>query len=231
MVNTKFGKRLFGLFLALVCVLGLFACQNNDAQLKDAAIKEATEQVEDIYSKIYWDKGAMSQITGNLILNTKTKYENVAVEWDSSEPDLIAVDGKVTLPTWEDERNVVVQEATADEPAIKVAPVKLTATITGVAEWTVQGKTYTQEIVKTKEFNFTVKALAEGADKVETIAEAKAKAAAYIYDEKGIARDCSVSGDNSVYYTTTVEGIVVAAFPSKEGGNLQFMIHDGTDGI
>lgn len=224
MVNTKFGKRLFGLFLALVCVLGLFACQNNDAQLKDAAIKEATEQVEDIYSKIYWDKGAMSQITSNLILNTKTKYENVAVEWESSEPDLIAADGKVTLPTWEDERNVVVQEATEDEPAVKVAPVKLTATITGVAEWTVQGKTYTQEIVKTKEFNFTVKALAEGV-KLETIAQVKQNASQYIYEECGVAKDYSSSDSNTVYSTGTT-GVVVGFVP-----NAGFMIHDGTDGI
>ena len=224
MVNTKFGKRLFGLFLALVCVLGLFACQNNDAQLKDAAIKEATEQVEDIYSKIYWDKGAMSQITSNLILNTKTKYENVAVEWESSEPDLIAADGKVTLPTWEDERNVVVQEATEDEPAVKVAPVKLTATITGVAEWTVQGKTYTQEIVKTKEFNFTVKALAEGV-KLETISQVKQNASQYIYEECGVAKDYSSSDSNTVYSTGTT-GVVVGFVP-----NAGFMIHDGTDGI
>ena len=227
MVNTKFGKRLFGIFLAFVCVLGLFSCQNTDAQLKEAAITEATEQVEDVYSKIIWDRGAMSQISSDLTLNTKTKYENVTVTWESSEPDVIATDGKVTLPTWEDERNVVVQEATADEPEIRVVPVKLTATITGVAEWTIQEKTYTQEIVKTKEFSFTVKALAEGADEVMTILKAKQAAAKAIYDDGGVPRDCSTQGNNSIYYTTTVEGVVVAILAS--GG--QFMIHDGTDGI
>ena len=227
MVNTKFGKRLFGLFLAFICVFALIGC-NKDAQIKEAALKDAQEKVDEIYSKIYWSKDSMSQVTADVKgFITETLYENVTVSWESSEEDILSATGKVTLPSWEDERNVVVKEATEDEPAVKVVPVKVTATITGVAEWEVKGKTYTQEVTAVKEFNFTVKALAEGADKVETILSAKQKAAAYIYDEKGVARDCSVSGDNSAFYTTTVKGVVVAVLAS--GG--QFMVHDGTDGI
>ena len=227
MVNTKFGKRLFGLFLAFICVFALIGC-TKDAQIKEAALKDAQEKVDEIYSKIYWSKDSMSQVTADVKgFITETLYENVTVSWESSEEDILSATGKVTLPSWEDERNVVVKEATEDEPAVKVVPVKVTATITGVAEWEVKGKTYTQEVTAVKEFNFTVKALAEGADKVETILSAKQKAAAYIYDEKGVARDCSVSGDNSAFYTTTVKGVVVAVLAS--GG--QFMVHDGTDGI
>ena len=225
MVNTKFGKRLFGLFLAFICVFALIGC-NKDAQIKETALKDAQEKVDEIYSKIFWEKSAMSQITGNLILNTTTMYENVVVEWESSEEDVISTSGKVTLPMWEDERAVVYKEATEDEPAEKVLPVKITAKIIATAEWEVKGKTYTQEVTATKEFNFTVKVLAEGV-KIESIANAKANAAKYIYDEMGVER--KLVSNSNIVYSTGVKGVVTAMLQASGSG--QFMIHDGTEGI
>ena len=224
MVNTKFGKRLFGLFLAFICVFALIGCTNG-AQIKEAALKDAQEKVDEIYSKIYWSKDSMSQVTADVKgFITETLYENVTVSWESSEEDILSTTGKVTLPSWEDERNVVVKEATEDEPAVKVVPVKVTATITGVAEWEVKGKTYTQEVTAVKEFNFTVKALAEGV-KLENISALKAAAAQYIYEENGVSKDYS-SSNNSIVYSTGTRGVVVAIVPGAG-----YVIHDGTDGV
>ena len=226
MLKTKFGKRLFSLLLVLVCVFALASC-GGGVNPSEAPIAEATERAEEIHAQLIWDKTAMTQITSDVkgFIN-KTKYENVTVAWESSEEDVISTTGKVSRPNFDDERAVVVEEATEDKPAVKVVPVTITATITAVAEWEEYGQEYSKEIVLTKEFKFTVETIAEGTQ-TGTIAAVKAAAAAYIYDEMGVQRE--LVSNSSIVYNAMVEGVVSVVLLANGSG--QFMIHDGTEGI
>lgn len=226
MFKTKFGKRLFSLLLVLAAVFALASCTGTVDPSQDA-IAKATANAEEIHTQLIWDKTAMSQITSNVKgFITKTKHENVTVAWESSEPDVLDNTGKVTLPNFDDERAIVVEEATEDKPAIKAVPVIITATITARAEWEISGKTYYKEIELTKEFRFTVATIAEGT-KAGTIADVKAAAATYVYDEQGVQRE--LVSNSSVVYNAMVEGVVTAILNANGAG--QFMIHDGTEGI
>lgn len=225
MLKTKFGKRLFSLLLVLAAVFALASCTGVDPS--QDAIAQATANAEEIHTQLIWDKTAMSQITSNVKgFITKTKFENVTVSWESSEPDVLDNTGKVTLPNFDDERAIVVEEATEDKPAAKAVPVIITATITARAEWEISGKTYYKEIELTKEFKFTVATIAEGTQ-AGTIADIKAAAATYIYDEQGVQRE--LVSNSSVVYSAMVEGVVTAMLNANGAG--QFMIHDGTEGI
>ena len=224
MLKTKFGTKLFSLLLVLFCVFALVGCGEDPSQ---AAIEDATAKAQEIHTQLIWDKTAMNQVTGPVrgFVN-KTKYANVTVAWESDQPDVLDITGKVSRPNFDDPRAVVAKEATETEPAIKVVPVKMTATITAVAEWEIDGKAYEKEIELTKEFIFTITTVAEGT-KVGTIAEVKAAAAKYIYDEQGVQRE--LVSNSSVIFNAQVTGVVTAQL--KASGSGQFMIHDGTEGI
>ena len=227
MLKTKFGTRLFSLLLVLVCVFALVGCTGGATDPSGEAIADATAKAEEIQAQLIWDKTAMSQVTSNVKgFITKTKYANVTVEWESSEPDVLDIEGNVTRPDYEDPRAVVVEEATETASAVKAVPVTMTATITAVAEWEISGKEYSKEIELEKEFVFTIATVAEGT-KAGSIAEVKAAAAKYIYDEQGVQRE--LVSNSSVVFNASVTGIVTAKLNASGSG--QFMIHDGTEGI
>ena len=224
MLKTKFGKKLFSLLLALVCVFALAACQKEDPSQQ--AIADAKANAEQIHTQLIWDKTAMSQVTSDLKgFITTTKFENVTVAWESSKPDVIATDGKVTLPEYDDERAIELEPETEDSYALRVVEVKITAIITGVAEWEIDGKEYSKEIVLEKEFNFTVKTKVP-AD-ILTIKEAKAAAYEYAYVECGSQKGLVTNYD--AVYVAEVTGVVTAVLMAEN--TYQFMIHDGTEGI
>ena len=224
MLKTKFGKKLFSLLLVLGCVFALMGCQTDPSE---AAIADAEAKAQEIHDQLIWDKTAMSQITANVRgFITKTKYSNVKVAWESSQPDVLATDGTVTRPDFDDPRAVVVKEATETESAVKAVPVTMTATITAVAEWEKDGQAYEKEIVLTKEFDFTVATVAEGTA-AGTIADIKAAAYQYIYEEQGVQK--ALVSNSSVVYNASVTGVVTAILKASGAG--QFMIHDGTEGI
>ena len=227
MLKTKFGTRLFSLLLVLVCVFALVGCTGGATDPSGEAIADATAKAQEIQAQLIWDKTAMSQVTSNVKgFITKTKYANVTVEWESSEPDVLDIEGNVTRPDYEDPRAVVVEEATETASAVKAVPVTMTATITAVAEWEISGKEYSKEIELEKEFVFTIATVAEGT-KAGSIAEVKAAAAKYIYDEQGVQRE--LVSNSSVVFNASVTGIVTAKLNASGSG--QFMIHDGTEGI
>ena len=227
MLKTKFGTRLFSLLLVLVCVFALVGCTGGTTDPSGEAIADATAKAQEIQAQLIWDKTAMSQVTSNVKgFITKTKYANVTVEWESSEPDVLDIEGNVTRPDYEDPRAVVVEEATETASAVKAVPVTMTATITAVAEWEISGKEYSKEIELEKEFVFTIATVAEGT-KAGSIAEVKAAAAKYIYDEQGVQRE--LVSNSSVVFNASVTGIVTAKLNASGSG--QFMIHDGTEGI
>lgn len=224
MLKTKFGTRLFSLLLVLFCVFALVGCNQDPSQ---EPIADATAKAQEIHDQLIWDKTAMNQVTANVKgFVTKTKYANVKVAWESDQPDVLDITGKVNRPNFDDPRAVVAQEATETEPAIKVVPVKMTATITAVAEWEINGQAYEKEIVLKKEFTFTITTVAEGTT-VGTIADVKAAAATYIYDEQGVQRE--LVSNSSVIFNAQVTGVVTAKLQASGAG--QFMIHDGTEGI
>ena len=218
---TKFGKKLL-CFLALIAFgFAIVACTNGSVTAPSEAKKTAEEHVENIYNKIFWDSSAMEDISSNIVLTTNTMYEDTTVTWSSSHPDIISVEGVVTRPAYEHEEAVSVNPNDPEETAKHVA-VRLRATITSVYEE--DGKQ--KEVNKYKEFVFTVLTLAEGL-KMTTIAEAKAAAYQYIYEEMGVEK-ALVSNPN-VIYNVGVYGKVTAKLNAAGAG--QFMIHDGTEGI
>ena len=218
---TKFGKKLL-CFLALIAFgFAIVACTNNPATEPSEAKQTAEEHVENIYNKIFWDSSAMEDISSNIVLITNTMYEDTKVVWSSDHPDIISNEGVVTRPVYEHEEAVSVNPNDPEETAKHVA-VRLRATITATYEE--DGKQ--KEAIKYKEFVFTVLTLAEGL-KMTTIAEAKAAAYQYIYEEMGVEK-ALVSNPN-VVYNVGVYGKVTAKLNAAGAG--QFMIHDGTEGI
>ena len=219
---TKFGKKLL-CFLALVAFgFAIVACQNSgDVNEPSEAQQLAEEHVEEIYGKIFWDETAMSDISSNLTLVTKTMYEDTTVSWASSHADIISPEGVVTRPSYDHEEAVSVNPNDPEEKDKHVA-VELRATIKATYEEDGEVK----EAIKYKEFTFTVLCLAEGL-KVTSIAEAKAAAYQYIYEEMGVAKELVSNPD--VIYNVQVVGKVTAILNASGAG--QFMIHDGTEGI
>ena len=218
---TKFGKKLL-CFLALIAFgFAIVACTNGPVTEPSEAKQTAEEHVENIYNKIFWDSSAMEDISSNIVLITNTMYEDTKVVWSSDHPDIISNEGVVTRPAYEHEEAVSVNPNDPEETAKHVA-VRLRATITATYEE--DGKQ--KEAIKYKEFVFTVLTLAEGL-KMTSIAEAKAAAYQYIYEEMGVEK-ALVSNPN-VVYNVGVYGKVTAKLNASGAG--QFMIHDGTEGI
>ena len=219
---TKLGKKMLGFIALVALVFTLFSCNNNvnsdKAEKKAAAEKNATT----IYEQLLWDDSAMKDITSNLTLVTKTRFADTTVAWASDHPDIINPEtGKVTVPTPEHEDATLVDQSNPE--GSKHVKVKLTATIS--TEYTENDKEKTGTVTKKKEFNFTVLCVAE--IPAVTIADAKAAAYQYIYEEKGVEK--GLVSNSSVVYKTTVYGVVTTKLNAEGTG--QFMIHDGTAGI
>lgn len=221
---TKLGKKMLGFIALVALVFTLFSCNNNvnsdKAEKKAAAEKNATT----IYEQLLWDDSAMKDITSNLTLVTKTRFADTTVAWASDHPDIINPEtGKVTVPTPEHEDATLVDQSNPE--GSKHVKVKLTATISTEYTYTENDKEKTGTVTKKKEFNFTVLCVAE--IPAVTIADAKAAAYQYIYEEKGVEK--GLVSNSSVVYKTTVYGVVTTKLNAEGTG--QFMIHDGTAGI
>lgn len=221
---TKLGKKMLGFIALVALVFTLFSCNNNvnsdKTEKKAAAKKNATT----IYEQLLWDDSAMKDITSNLTLVTKTRFADTTVAWASDHPDIINPEtGKVTVPTPEHEDATLVDQSNPE--GSKHVKVKLTATISTEYTYTENDKEKTGTVTKKKEFNFTVLCVAE--IPAVTIADAKAAAYQYIYEEKGVEK--GLVSNSSVVYKTTVYGVVTTKLNAEGTG--QFMIHDGTAGI
>ena len=218
---TKFGKKLL-CFLALVAFgFAIVACQQGTVTEPSEAKQTAEEHVDDIYNKLFWDDSAYIDITSNLSLATKTMYEDTVVSWSSSHADIIATDGVVSRPKHDHEEAVSVDPSNPDEEGKHVS-VTLRATIKATYEEEGEAK----EVVKYKEFVFTVLCLPNV--QTTTIAQAKADAFNYIFEEKGLDKKLTTN-DNTVIYNVEITGVVVAKLNANGAG--QFFVHDGTDGI
>ena len=219
MLKTKFGTRMLTMLMALIALVSLASCVNVDGNLEETATAAVQEQVEEIKANLSkaWDKTAMAEVTSNLKgFITTTKYENVTVSWTSSRPDVISETGVVTMPSADDKDAVVQNE-------VKVVPVTVTATIKALVTW---GEGESKELTTTLTFQFTVKTEVEGLF-VGSIAEIKAAAAQYIYDEQGVQRE--LVSNSSVVFNAKATAVVTAMLQADGTG--QFMIHDGTEGI
>lgn len=220
---TKFGKKMLCFVAFLLMVFGIVACNTNTV---DEAKKTATEHLEAIYKMVNWDESAYADITKDLILNTKTRYDDTTVEWTSSHPDIIATNGVVTRPSYDHKDAVRVDPTSADNKNNHVE-VTLTAKITTTYG---EGKT----LSKDKVFKFTVLCESEGLA-VGTIADVKAKAYKWIYEDAVDADGNSIAvakeqvSNSKVTYSVKVTAKVTAILNASGAG--QFMIHDGTAGI
>ena len=213
---TKLGKKLGCLLVALLMVFAIVSCTTT---VEDPAKVEAQAHNSEIYEKIYWDSSAMVDITASkLVLITTTKYEDTVVSWESSDPSVISPTGAVTRPSYDHENATLVNPSDPEDTS-KHVEVKLTAVIT---------TTYSEDkaIVNRKEFKFTVLCLDESLD-FGTIAEVKAHAYQYIYEEQNVEK--GLVSNSSVTYSVGFYAKVTAILNASGAG--QFMVHDGTEGI
>ena len=219
---TKFGKKILGLIAVIAFAFTLVACGGDGTTSdKDTKKADATSQINEVYKTLLLlDSSAMVNVQNDIPgVKTNTKYDNVTVAWESSLPDVISTEGKVTRPEYDDERAVRRNEILSVE-------VTLTATITAAYTYTENEEEKSDTIVRTKEYVFTVQCLPEPF--IGNIKEVKDAAYKYIYEDKKVALDNSVTV-NSTVFSVKFYGVVTATLSASGAG--QFMVHDGTDGI
>ena len=220
---TKFGKKLLCFLAFFALAFALVSCTTTAPTKTEAELakEEATAAVEAAMPKIFWDDSAMRDITKSLVLHTKTG--DVKIEWASSHPEIIATDGTVTLPGADHEDATLIDPE--DESKGKHVAVKLVATFSKEYTYQLNGEEQVGVATGTKEFKFTVLCFTGSKG---SIAEVKAAAWQYIYEEMGVDKSISVS-NNTVVYEAGATGVVTAKLMADGTG--QFMIHDGTEGI
>ena len=225
---TKFGKKMLCFVSLFALVFALFSCnptvkpgEKTDKEIKKEA---AEEQTGIVYDQILWDESAMKDISTNLVLTTTTRYATTTVAWASTHPDIINPEtGKVTTPNPDHEDATLVDQSKPE--GSKHVKVRLTATITTTFEYEEDGATKTGTVKKIKKFDFTVICVSELP--TTTIAEAKAAAYQYIYEEQGVEK--GLVSNSKVVYPVVFYGVVTSVLNADGAG--QFMVHDGTDGI
>ena len=217
---TKTCRKLCSFVAVVLAFFFLVGCQIQPGQDSEREInkKAAQAAVQDIEKALIWDPTAMKNLTvASINLTTTTKYDNVTVSWESSDPDVIAADGTITRIWYEDPRTIV-------EDGNYVIPVTLTATITGTYSYTSGENTIENSVEAKKEFKFTVKSLKPEIE--GTIAECKAAAWTYVYETKGVQK--ALVSDSATTYNVRFRGIVTAKLLN---GGMGLMVHDGTEGI
>lgn len=220
---TKLGKKLLCFVAMIAFVFVLFACQTGTINSnKDVKRAEAKEKVQTALKRILWDPSATKDITDDLVLDTEVA--GVKVTWTSSVPDVITTTGSVNQPSPAHEKAEAVLVSGTEEVDYYHVPVELVARASLEYTYTENDVEKTQVYSDTKSFNFTV--LCFDGD-FGTIAEVKANAYKYIYDEKGV--DKALVSNNSVTYSVGFYGVVTAKLNANGAG--QFMVHDGTAGI
>ncbi len=219
---TKLGKKMLSFVALIALVFVLFGCQNNSQSDKTEKRDEAKQTVETALKKLLWAPEAMDNITDNL--NLVSSVAGVSIEWSSSVPDVITTTGEVTQPSPSHEKAEAVYKTGTTEVDYYHVPVKLVATAEVEYTYEVDGEEKTDSYKKSKNFEFTV--LCFDGD-FGTIAEVKANAYEYIYNEKKVDKALVSASDTT--YSVGFYGVVTAKLNSD--GNGQFMVHDGTAGI
>ena len=217
---TKFGKKLLCFLAFFAFVFAIVSCTPTKTEA-DKAKEEAIAAVEEAATKILWDQSAMIDITNDLVLHTKVS--EVKVEWASTHPDIITTKGQVILPGGNHEDATLIDET--DESKGKHVAVTLTATFSKEYSYLENGEEVKNVVRFVKDYKFTVLCFTGPKG---SIAEMKAQAWQYIYEEMGVEKSISVSNSN-VVYQVGVTGVVTAKLNADGSG--QFMIHDGTEGI
>ena len=214
------------LFASFICLLLALVCFTGCSQLTETpeqiAKKAAEEAAQEVFSKIIFGEADRTAITSNVTFVTENKnYPGVKIEWSSSEEDVIDATGKVTRPSYNDERAVMVGED-------KVVKVVITATVSATYSWGPEGSAneLTTEPIS-KQFNFSVLTMADGIDS-GTIKDVKARAWNYIYVEQGVEK--ALVSNSSVVYNVQLKGKVTGKLQS-DGSTKGFFMHDGTEGI
>lgn len=222
---TKLGKKLLCFIALFTMIFALFACDNNKDKSnqaeKEAAAKETISK--QALNKIFWDPTATKDITSDLKLATEVNgYE---ITWTSNVPDVIGTNGSVNVPSVDHDKAEVVYKVGSEEVDYYHVPVTLTATASLEYEYTdANGDTQKATASVTNEYKFTV--LCFDGD-FGTIAEVKANAYQYIYEEQGVKKELASNSD--ITYSVGFYGVVTAKLNASGAG--QFMVHDGTAGI
>ena len=220
------------LFASFICLLLALVCFTGCSQLTETpeqiAKKAAEEAVQEVFGKIIFGEADRTAITGNVTFVTENKnYPGVKIEWSSSEEDVIDATGKVTRPSYDDER-AEVYKVNEDGTESRIVKVVITATVSATYSWGPEGnaKELTTEPIS-KQFNFSVLTMADGID-TGTIKDVKARAWNYIYVEQGVEK--ALVSNSNVVYNVQLKGKVTAKLQS-EGSTKGFFMHDGTEGI
>lgn len=220
---TKFGKKILSLIAVIALAFTLFACGGgeNTSTDKDEKKAVATQEMNDVYDTLLLlDSSAMVNVQNDIPgVVTTTKYASTTVTWESSLPDVMSAEGKVTRPEFDDERAEKVN-------GVSIVRVTLTATITTVYTYIENEVEETESIVRTKDYAFTVQCLPEAF--TGSIKEVKDAAYQYVYVDQGVSLSNSVSASD-VVFSVKFYGVVTAKLAASGAG--QFMVHDGTDGI
>lgn len=215
--------KFFASFICLLLSLVLFTgCSQLNETPEQIAKTAADQAAQEVLGKLIWGEADRTAITSDVTFITSNKnYPGVSIEWSSSEEDLISNTGKVTRPSYNDERAVMVGEN-------KVVKVVITAKVTATYSWGPEGaeKTATTEAIS-KQFNFSVLTLADGIDS-GTIKAVKARAWDYIYVQQGV--DKALVSNSNVVYNVQLKGKVTAKLQAS-GATKGFFMHDGTEGI
>ena len=217
--KCKFFASFICLLLSLVLFTGCAQLTETPEQIAKAAAEQSAQEV---LGKLIWGEADRTAITGDVTFITSNKnYPGVSIEWSSNQEDVISKEGKVTRPSYNDERAVMVGEN-------KVVKVVITAKVTATYSWGPEGveKTATTEAIS-KQFNFSVLTLADGID-FGTIKAVKARAWDYIYVQQGV--DKALVSNSNVVYNVQIKGKVTAKLQAS-GATRGFFMHDGTEGI
>ena len=99
---TNFGKKLLAFVAVAVLGLILVSCGGGNKEKE-----QHQANVNAVLDSIFFDETLLSEVKGKMTLvQSNGKYPDVKIEWNSSELDLIAVDGSVNRPGLDDSRVV-----------------------------------------------------------------------------------------------------------------------------
>ena len=217
------------LFAGLICLVIAFVCLVSCVPVsvtpEQAAKTQAETDAQEVLGKIVWDDEDREAITSSLSFPTENRnYPGVHIEWETSEEDVIAKNGKVTLLYANDPRAYELNPED-DEDDTKVIKVIVTATVYADYTWEENGTQSASTDPISKQFEFTVFAMPEDTDQ-GTIKEVKDRAWNYFYVENEAPK--TLTTYNAKYYSVFVKGVVVGKLNGDTKG---FFINDGTDTI
>ena len=217
------------LFAGLICLVIAFVCLVSCVPVsvtpEQAAKTQAETDAQEVLGKIVWDDEDREAITSSLSFPTENKnYPGVHIEWETSEEDVIAKNGKVTL-LYDNDPRAYELKPEDDEDETKVIKVIVTATVYADYTWEDNGTQSASTDPISKQFEFTVFAMPENTDQ-GTIKEVKDRAWNFFYVENETPK--TLTTYQAKYYSVFVKGVVVGKLNGDTKG---FFINDGTDTI